>query len=242
MISGLPILPFRANWAGGVTLRSSFATSQQIDSTAGSMTRSSGRDYGQRQIKFKLLPDQDFRRQWDAFREVNPPGTLLGIPLWSEQGIALTANAASGATTLQVSNAANIDWRGEGVLVSAGASGSPAVLTVEGFEITSISGNTINIASPGLTNAFSAGDEVLPLMRGRQIADYTDDILSPETSEVELTFDENLNAMGAVGFPTVPAYPTYLGLPGPAADCRMVADAEVGDHPRNALHCARIER
>ncbi len=213
MITGLSILPFHANWSGGITLRSGFATSQQIESTAGSMTRSSGRDYGQRQIKFKLLLDQDFRRQWDAFREVNPPGTLLGIPLWSEQGIVLTSGASVGATTLSVSSTANIDWRGEGALVSAFPSGNPQSLTVEGFEILSISGNTITIPSPGLSNAFNAGDEVLPLMRGRQIVDYTDDILSPETSEVELTFDESLTTMGAVEFPTAPVYPTYLGLP-----------------------------
>jgi hypothetical protein len=213
MIPELTILPFRANWQGGITLRSSFATSQQIESCAGSVTRSSGRDYGQRQLKFALLPDQDFRRQWDAFRETNPPGTLLGIPLWSEQGIVLTANAASGATTLQVSSTANIDWRAEGVLLSAFPSGSPQMLTVEGFEISSISGNTITLPSPGLSNAFSAGDEVMPLMRGRQIADYADDALSPETSEITLAFNEVLDFMGAVAFTSAPTYPIYLELP-----------------------------
>ncbi|MGO9243287.1 MAG: hypothetical protein ACLPT4_16765 [Verrucomicrobiia bacterium] len=213
MISGLTILPFRANWAGGVTLRSTFATNQGIESSAGSMTRTALRDYGQRQIKFKLLPDRDFRRQWDAFREVNPPGTLLGIPLWSEQGIVLTANASAGATSLSVSSTAFVDWRGEGVLVSAFPAGSPQALTVEGFEISSISGNTITIPSPGLTNAFNAGDEVLPLMRGRQVADYGEDVLSPEVSEIELTFDEALNYMSAVAFTTAPTYPSYIGLP-----------------------------
>jgi hypothetical protein len=213
VISGLPILPFRANWSGGVTLWSTFATNQQIESYAGSMTRSSGRDYGQRQLRFNLLPNQDFRRQWDAFREVNPPGTLLGIPMWSDEGIVLTSDASVGATTLNVSSSANIDWRGEGILVSAFPSGSPLALTVEGFEISSISGNTITIPSSGLTNAFNAGDEVLPLMRGRQIEDYTDSILSPETSDIELTFEESLPYMGAVAFPSAPTYPTYLGLP-----------------------------
>jgi hypothetical protein len=213
MIANLPILPFRANWASAVTLRSTFATNQKIESTPGSMTRTSGRDYGQRQIKFTLLPDQDFRRQWDAFREINPPGTLLGIPLWTEQGIVLAANAAGGATTLQVSSTANIDWRGEGVLVSAFPSGSPQALTVEGFEISSVSGNTITIPSPGLSNAFNAGDEVMPLMRCRQIADYADDMLSPETSEITLAFDEVLDFMGPVAFPSTPTYPTCLGLP-----------------------------
>jgi hypothetical protein len=213
MIDGLTIFPFRANWSGGTTLRSSFATTQGIESYAGSVTRTSGRDCGQRQIKFKLLPDQDFRRQWDAFREANPPGTLLGIPLWSEQGIVLTADANAGATTLNVSATTNIDWRSEGVLVAAVPSGSPQALTVEGFEISSISGTTITVPSPGLANAFKGGDEVLPLMRGHQLSDYTDDILSPETSEVALMFDENLNAMGTVGFASAPTYPTYLGLP-----------------------------
>jgi hypothetical protein len=211
MITGLPILPFRANWTSGISLKSTFVTSQQIESSSGSMTRSSGRDYGQRQLKFALLPDQDFRRQWDAFREVNPPGTLLGIPLWTEQGITLTANAAIGAMSLQVSSTANIDWRGEGVLVSAFPSGSPPTLTVEGFEISSISGNTITIPSPGLSNAFSAGDEVLPLMRARQVSGYSETFLTPETSEIELTFDEVLDFIGPVAFPSAPTPPMYLG-------------------------------
>jgi hypothetical protein len=176
------------------------------------MTRSSGRDYGQRQLKFKLLPDQDFRRQWDAFREVNPPGTLLGIPLWTEQGIVLAANAASGATTLQVSSTANIDWRGEGVLVSSAPTSSSG-LTTEGFEIASISGNTITIPSPGLSNPFNAGDEVMPLMRARQVPEYGETCLSPETSEIELTFDEALDYMGPVSFPAAPTAPMYLGAP-----------------------------
>ena len=140
MIAGLTILPFRANWKDGVQLRSSFATNI-FQLTAGSQTRFSQRDYGQRQIRFRLLPYEDFRRQWDAFREVNPPGTLLGVPLWSEQGIVLTAAAASGATTLTVNNAADVNWRGLGVLVSATpttASGTLA-LQVEGFNIQSIS-------------------------------------------------------------------------------------------------------
>jgi hypothetical protein len=213
MIAGLTILPFRANWKDGVQLRSSFATNI-FQSTAGSQTRFSQRDYGRRQIRFRLLPYHDFRRQWDAFREVNPPGTLLGVPLWSEQGIVLTAAAASGATTLTVNNAADIDWRGLGVLISATpttASGTLA-LQVEGFNIQSISGNTITLAA-GLTNAFNAGDEVLPLMLGHQLADYADDFITPEISDVELTFDENLNDLGSVSFATPPTYPTYLGLP-----------------------------
>jgi hypothetical protein len=212
MIPSLPILPFRPNWLHGLTLRSTFATNQRIESTPGSMTRSSQRDYGQRQLKFTLLPDQDFRRQWDAFREANPPGTLLGIPLWSEEGITLTANAASGALALQVSNAANIDWRSEGVLVSAQPSGSPVALTVEGFEIESVSGNTIALSAP-LSTSFSAGDEVLPLMRGRQVEDYAESLLTPETSEIELAFDEDLSFLSAVGFPLSPSYPSHLGLP-----------------------------
>jgi hypothetical protein len=213
MIIGLTILPFRANWLGGITLKSTFATNITRESVPGSMTRDSGRDYGQRQIKFSLLPDQDFRRQWDEFREVNPPGMLLGIPLWSEQGIVLTADAAAGSTSLTVNGSANIDWRGEGVLISAYPSGTPQSLAVEGFEISSISGNTITIPSPGLSNAFNAGDEVLPLLRGRQVADYADDVISPEISDITLTFDEQLEAMGAVAFPATPTYPTFLGLP-----------------------------
>jgi hypothetical protein len=213
MISGLTILPFRANWVGGITLRSTFATNIRRESVPGSMTRDSARDYGQRQIKFKLLPDQDFRRQWDEFREVNPPGTLLGIPMWSEQGIALTANAAAGSTSLTVNGSGNIDWRGEGVLISAYPSGTPHSLAVEGFEISSISGNTITIPSPGLSSAFNAGDEVLPLMRARQVPDYSEECLSAEVSEIALTFDEQLTSMGAVAFTTVPEYPSHLGVP-----------------------------
>jgi hypothetical protein len=212
MISGLPILPFRPNWASPVTLRSTFATSQGIESTAGSVTRCSGRDYGQRQLKFKLLPDDDFRRQWDAFCELYPPGTLLGIPLWSDEGIVLTADADAGATSLSVSSTASIDWRGEGVIFSAFPAGTPQALAVEGFEIQSISGNTINLGA-GLANAFNTGDEVLPLMRGRQLADYTDDVLSPEISEIELTFDEALEFMGLVAQASPPVIPTYLNLP-----------------------------
>ncbi|HVM62877.1 MAG TPA: hypothetical protein VMV72_18595 [Verrucomicrobiae bacterium] len=211
MIGGLTILPFRPNWVHGVTLRSTYATAQRIESTGGSMTRTSERDHGQRQIKFTALLHEDFRRQWDAFRELNPPGTLLGIPLWSEEGIVLTAPAASGALALQVSSTANIDWRGEAVLV-AQASLPAFDLTVEGFEISSVTGNTINLGA-GLANAFNTGDEVLPLMRARQVADYAEMLHTPETSEIELTFDEDLSFMSAVQYSTTPAYPTYLSLP-----------------------------
>jgi hypothetical protein len=212
MINGLTILPFRANWLGGITLKSSFATNIKRESVPGSMSRDSGRDYGQRQIKFKLLPDQDFRRQWDAFRELNPPGTVLGIPLWTEQGIVLTANVSAGATSLPITNCASIDWRGEGVLIGAYPSGTPQGLAVEGFKISSISGNTINLSS-GLTNGFNAGDEVLPLMRGRQVPEYGEEYLSPELSEIELTFDEALEFMSAPAFTSTPAAPMYLGTP-----------------------------
>lgn len=212
MISGLTILPFKPNWARGITLRSTFATSQRIESTGGLITRTSGRDYGQRQIRFTLLPDQGSRRQWDAFRELNPPGTVLGVPLWSEQGIVLTADVASGATALHVNSTASIDWRSEGVIFSAFPTGSPQALTVEGFEIQSVSGNTLTLSAP-ISTSFSAGDEVLPLMRARQLADYAEDLLTPETSEIELTFDEVLDFMSAVQFPTTPTYPSYLGLP-----------------------------
>jgi hypothetical protein len=211
MISGLTILPFKPNWARGITLRSTFATSQRIESTAGSVTRTSGRDYGQRQIKFTLLPDQDSHRQWDAFREVNPPGTLLGVPLWSEQGIILNADAAAGSTSLTVNGTGDVDWRGEGVLVGS-APVPGASLTVEGFDIQSVSGSTLSLVSP-LSCSFSAGDEVLPLMRARQIADYVGDVLSPETSEIELTLDEALDFLSSVQYSSTPAHPSYLGLP-----------------------------
>jgi hypothetical protein len=217
MIANLPILPFRANWSRPVTLRSMFLTSQQIESTPGSISRTSQRDYGQRQIKFSLLLDNAGgasipaceRAAWDAFRELNPPGTLLGIPLWSEEGITLTADAPAGATTLSVSSTDSVDWRSEGVLIgSAGV--SPA--NIEAFEIESVSDNALTLSAP-LSNGFSAGDEVLPLMRARQITDYAETLLTPETSEIELAFDEDLSFMSAVQYSATPVYPSYLSLP-----------------------------
>src|SRR5580704_9235806 len=109
MIPNLTILPFRANWSSPITVKSFFATNVKRESIPGSITRDSGRDYGQRSIKFNILPFDDSRQTWDAFREINPPGTILGNPVWFERGICLTADAAIGATTLSVSSVNFID-------------------------------------------------------------------------------------------------------------------------------------
>jgi hypothetical protein len=206
MISGLTILPFRANWSSPITLKSTFATNVKRESIPGSITRDSARDAGQREIKFNILPFDDPRRTWDTFREVNPPGTVLGIPLWSEEGIYLTADAAIGATTLSVSTVNFIDWRTEGVLWKFDNSAH------EGLQIASISGITITLSS-ALQSAFKAGDQVLPLMRGFQIADYDESALSMEISELALTFVEDLAHVGAPSMRGALNFVTYLGLP-----------------------------
>ena len=206
MIPGLTILPFRANWASPVTLRSSFATNTSRESIPGSITRDSGRDCGQRQIKFSILPDQDTRRNWDAFREINPPGTILGVPLWNEEGVQLTADAAIGATTLQVSETDFIDWRSEGVLWAFDDS------TSESIQIASITGTTITLSS-ALQTAFKAGDQILPLMRGFQIDDYAEEFKSYETSTIELILVEDLAQINPPSIPGSLTAVTYLGLP-----------------------------
>lgn len=206
MIPNLTIFPFRANWSSPITLKSSFATNVKRESIPGSITRDSARDYGQRSIKFNILPYDDSRQTWDAFREVNPPGTILGIPLWCEEGIYLTAGAAIGATTLSVSAVNFIDWRGEAVLWKFDDS------VCEGLEIQSISGTAITLSS-ALQSAFKAGDQVLPLMRGYQIEDYAEDTQSPEITELTLMFVEDLTHTGTPSISGTLNSPSYLGLP-----------------------------
>jgi hypothetical protein len=206
MIPNLTILPFRANWSSSITLKSSFATNIKRESIPGSITRDSARDCGQRSIKFSILPFDDSRRTWDAFREVNPPGTILGIPLWCEEGIYLTADAPIGATTLSVSAVNFIDWRNEAVLWKFDDS------ACEGLQIQSISGTTITLSS-ALQSAFQTGDQVLPLMRGFQMEDYAEDTQSPEISELTLTFVEDLAHVGAPSISGALNSSSYLGLP-----------------------------
>ncbi len=206
MIGGLTIFPFRANWSSPITLKSTFATNVKRESIPGSITRDCARDYGQRSIKFNILPFDDLRRTWDAFREVNPPGTILGIPLWCEEGIYLSADAPIGATTLSVSSVNFIDWRNEGVLWKFDDS------AYEGIQIEGISGTTITLSS-ALQSAFKAGDEVLPLIRGFQIDDYAEEFQSYETSVIELTFVEDLAHAAAPSIPGTLNAATYLGLP-----------------------------
>jgi hypothetical protein len=206
MISGLTILPFRANWSSPITLKSSFATNVRRESIPGSITRDSARDCGQRSIKFNILPFDDSRQTWDAFREVNPPGTILGIPLWCEEGVYLTADAAIGATTLSVSAVDFIDWRNEAVLWKFDDS------AYEGIQIEGTSGATITLSS-ALQSAFKAGDEVLPLIRGFQIDDYAEELQSYETSAIQLTFVEDLAHAGAPSMTGALNAATYLGLP-----------------------------
>jgi len=206
MIPNLTILPFRANWSSPITLKSAFATNIKRESIPGSITRDSARDYGQRSIKFSILPYEDQRRNWDAFHEENPPGTILGIPLWCEEGITLTVDAPIGATTLSVSAVNFIDWRNEAVLWKFDDS------AYEGIQIASISGTTITLSS-ALQSAFKAGDQVLPLMRGYQIDEYVEELQSYETSVIELTFEEDLAHAAAPSMPGALNTATYLGLP-----------------------------
>lgn len=205
MIPNLTILSFRANWSSPITVKSSFATNVKRESIPG-ITRDSARDYGQRSIKFNILPYNDSRQAWDAFGEVNPPGTILGIPLWCDEGIYLTADAAIGATTLSISAVNFIDWRDEAVLWKFDDS------ACEGLQIQNISGTTITLSS-ALQSAFKAGDQVLPLMRGYQIEDYAEDTQSPEISELTLTFVEDLTHAGAPSISGALNSPSYLGLP-----------------------------
>jgi hypothetical protein len=212
MISGLVIFPFRANWASPVTIRSAFATNTKRESIPGNITRDSGRDFGQRQIKFSLMPYDDMRRSWDTFRELNPPGTILGIPMWCDDGIVLTADADIGATELAVSSTNYADWRNEGVLWSSSSgAGVPPVL--EAFSIDSIADNVITLSDP-LETAFKAGDLVLPLMRGFQLDDYAESLHSPSISELEVTFAEDLAEISDVQFAGgTPTPLSYLGIP-----------------------------
>ena len=206
MIPNLVIFPFRANWSSPITLKSAFATNIKCESIPGSITRDSARDYGQRSIKFNILPYDNVRWTWDAYREVNPPGTILGIPLWCEEGIYLTTDAAIGATPLSVSAVNFIDWRSEGVLWKFDDS------ACEGLQIQSISGTTIALSS-ALQSAFKAGDQVLPLVRGFQIEDYAEDAQSPEIAELVLTFVEDLAALASPAIQGAIDEVTYLGLP-----------------------------
>lgn len=215
MIPGLTIFPFRANWSSPITLHSTFATNTGRESIPGDRTRDSGRDFGQRQIMFSILPDSDAgvplanlnsRRSWDAFRETNPPGAILGVPLWSEEGVQLTADAAIGATTLHVTNADFIDWRTEAVMWKFDDS------SFEGIQIASISGYTITLSAP-LSGAFNSGTQVLPLMRGFQLDDYAEEVISPETSQLVLTFVEDLAAANAPVISGLASALTYLGTP-----------------------------
>jgi hypothetical protein len=206
MIPNLTILPFRSNWSSPITLKSTFATNVKRESIPGSITRDSARDYGQREIKFSILPYDDSRRTWDAFREENPPGTILGIPLWCEEGVYLTADVAIGATSLSVSSVNFIDWRNEAVLWRFDDS------ACEGLQIEAISGTTITL-SAALQSAFQAGDQILPLMRGYQIDEYAEELDSYEISAIELTFEEDLAHASAPSMPGTLNTATYLGLP-----------------------------
>ena len=138
--------------------------------------------------------------------KLNPPGTILGIPLWCEEGVYLTADAAIGATSLSVSSVNFIDWRSEGVLWKFDDS------ACEGIQIEGISGTTITLSS-ALQSAFKAGDQVLPLMRGFQVEDYAEDTQSPEISDLSLTFVEDLARVGAPSISGALNSATYLGLP-----------------------------
>jgi len=210
MISGLNILPCRANWAAKVTVGSMFLTNQKRESVTGLFSRDSGRDFGQRKISFSLLPDRAVRRTWDAFREVNPPGTVIGIPMWCDEGATLSAAAASGSTSLTVAGDTFIDWRSEGVLwYQPDPSSLPLV---EGVQFTGISGSTFTLAS-ATVNAFPAGTELLPLMQGHQIDEYSEDALSPETSQLTLAFDEELAQLTGFSVGGLPSALTYLGVP-----------------------------
>lgn len=221
MIPALPIFPFRANWSSPITLRSTFATNTGRESIAGDLTRDSGRDFGQRQITFSILPNGgagvlpaslNSRRSWDAFRETNAPGTVLGVPLWSEEGVHLTADAATGATTLHVTNADFIDWRGEGVLWSSDCSAGVPPAAVEGIQIAGADGTTLTLSAP-LSGTFNSGTQVLPLMRGCQLDDYAEEVISPETSQLVLTFVEDLSTANAPVISGLASALTYLGTP-----------------------------
>jgi len=210
MIDGLNILPCRANWASPVTIRSMFATNTKRESAPGLYSRDSGRDFGQRKISFALMPYDDMRRQWDAFREVNPPGTVIGVPLWHEEGTYLTADAAMGATSLSVAGADFIDWRTEAVLWHQPDPSMPAV--IEGVTLSDVTGSTFTLAT-GTATAFAAGDQVLPLMRGYQLDDFNEDAASAEISSVNVTFVEDLAHITAFTIGGLPDAVTYLGLP-----------------------------
>jgi hypothetical protein len=218
MISNLTIFPFRANWASPVTIKSTFATNTKRESIPGSITRDSARDFGQRQLKFSIMPYDDSGATvpgcgllWSMFRELNPPGTILGIPLWCDEGPALTADVDIGATELTVDSLDYIDLRTEGVLWHDSVA-QASLPVIEGFTIDSIAGNVITLSS-ALETAFKAGDSVLPLMRGFQIEDYAESLHTPSISELELSFAEDLASLGPVAQASLPVGITYLGLP-----------------------------
>jgi hypothetical protein len=211
MIDGLTIFPFRANWASPVTVRSTFATNTRRESIPGDQTRDSGRDYGQRQIKFSLMPYDASTMLWSVWRELNPPGTIIGVPLWMDDGIWLMDDADAGATQLSVSETDYTDWRGEAVLWHQPSDPSSIPVT-EGVTIESITGNVITLSTPTET-PFQAGDSVLPLMRGFQLEDYTESLHTPTISELEVTFAEDLSALGVPAFIGQLSALSYLGIP-----------------------------
>jgi hypothetical protein len=210
MIDGLTLFPFEPDWSDPVKLTAAYVTDIKREATPGSMTRDSGRDYGRRELSFSAWFQGDVRRSWDAWRDANPPFSLVGVPLWSEDAAELTAGVAIAGTSLTISETANIDWRGELVLVNTGDGSTEPVC--EAAAIQSVSGNTITLTS-GLATAFSAGTKVLPLLRARHPADYAEDIIDEEFSTASFTFQEDLAYIGSVTFPTTPVYPTYSGLP-----------------------------
>jgi hypothetical protein len=83
----------------------------------------------------------------------------FGVPVWPEQSV-LTAPAAIGDTSLQADLTNRPSFEEGGFVMVRGDS-----FTVEAFQITTISGNNLGLASPA-TKAWSLGTRIVPIRRG----------------------------------------------------------------------------
>jgi hypothetical protein len=208
VINGLTLFPFEPNWVDPLKLKAEYVTTVNRESITGLIPRASERDYGRRSLGLSLWLQGDVRRSWDAWRELNPPFSLVGVPLWSEDGIELTAAVLSGGAMLTVSETDNIDWRGELILVNTGD--GTEIPVCEAAAIEAVTEGSITLTA-GLTNGFAIGTKVLPLLRARMQEDYSEDVNDEELSVSDVTFLEELANLSAVSLTNAPS--TYLGVP-----------------------------
>jgi hypothetical protein len=200
MIADLPLLNFSPDWSTEQVLRAAFSTGE-IASISGATRRDSQRDLAARELKLTLRLFDAERRAFETWREENPPGTIVGVPVWPFGGRTLAFSAEEDDTEIHLDDVTEIDWRDALVLWDGGE-------LFESASITAIDPETgaITIAEP-LENDFPSGASVIPLMRARQLDEYAQRIITGDESSAELSFREDLASMSAVtGLATAPAF------------------------------------